>query len=185
MVRRHSRPGLRPQPRPRRAYLPVITPPARVLSSGPGRAPPPSEEFNFSETSQLLRITTTFPEEITPMPPTNSRDAAPLDPVPMTQLDAPTPDANDDWLWHGLIGRGNVTLFTSQWKAGKTTLLTGLMQRMAEAGTFLDRPVAAARVLFVSEESKATWADRVRRMPVGEHCRLLARPFPRRPTLEQ
>jgi len=45
--------------------------------------------------------------------------------------------------------------------------------------------VKPARVLFVSEESKATWADRVRRMPLGEHCRLLARPFPRRPTPRQ
>src|SRR4029077_18635397 len=100
----------------------------------------------------------------------------------MTQLDMPDAASNTDWLWHGLIARGNVTLFTSQWKAGKTTLLTGLMQQLARGGKFLERSGAAAQVLFVSEEPKATWADRMRRMPVGEHCRLLARPFPRRPT---
>jgi RecA-family ATPase len=69
----------------------------------------------------------------------------------MTQVDDPeaTPDA--DWLWHGYIARGNVTLFTSQWKTGKTTLLTGLLQRMAGGGKFLERSVAAAKVLYVSE----------------------------------
>jgi hypothetical protein len=89
-----------------------------------------------------------------------------------------------DWLWHGLIARGNLTLFTSQWKAGKTTLLTGLMQQFAKAGTFLDLAVSPAKVLIVSEESNQTWMDRLQRMPVSGHCQLLSRPFRRRPTPE-
>ena len=28
-----------------------------------------------------------------------------------------------DWLWHGFVAPGNLTLPSSQWKAGKTTLL--------------------------------------------------------------
>jgi hypothetical protein len=27
-----------------------------------------------------------------------------------------------DWLWDGYLARGSVTLLTSQWKTGKTTL---------------------------------------------------------------
>jgi len=102
-----------------------------------------------------------------PTPQTNSRHSTPLVPVLMTQLDAPTTPSNADWLWHGLIARGSVTLFTSQWKAGKTTLLAGLMQQFAAGGKFLDRPVKPARVLFVSEESERTDThpgDRTRRI---------------------
>jgi hypothetical protein len=112
---------------------------------------------------------------------------SPAVPVPelMSQLDTPAAPATTDWLWHGLIARRNVTLFTSQWKAGKTTLLTGLLQQLAAGGTFLDRPVVPAKVLVVSEESRTTWAERVKRMPLGPHCRLLARPFPRRPSPAQ
>lgn len=106
----------------------------------------------------------------------------PLCPILMNQINAPTVPSTTEWLWHGLVARRKVTLFTSQWKAGKTTLVTGLLQQFATGGKFLDRTVAPAKVLVVSEESLDTWADRVRRMPLGEHCRLLARPFPHRPT---
>jgi AAA domain len=100
----------------------------------------------------------------------------------MNRLDTLAAPSTTAWLWHGLIARRNITLFTSQWKAGKTTLIAGLLQQFATGGTFLDRPVLPAKILVVSEESRTTWADRVRRMPIGEHCRLLARPFSRRPT---
>src|SRR5262249_5058319 len=76
------------------------------------------------------------------------------------------------------------TLLTSQWKAGKTTLITGLLRQFGAGGTFLERSVVPAKVLVVSEESVATWAERLRRMPVGGHCRLLSRPFLRRPNPE-
>lgn len=120
-----------------------------------------------------------------PTPHTQLRWTAPLVPEPMDRLDTPADPVTTDWLWHGLIARRNVTLFTSQWKAGKTTLVTGLLQQFASGGTFLDRPVVPAKMLVVSEESRATWADRVKRMPLGGHCRLLSRPFPRRPTPDQ
>jgi hypothetical protein len=118
-------------------------------------------------------------------PQSAPRWIAPLVPELMDRLDTPATHQPLDWLWHGLIARQNVTLFTSQWKAGKTTLVAGLLQQFAAGGTFLDRPVVPAKVLVVSEESRNTWADRVKRMPLGGHCRLLARPFPRRPTPAQ
>ena len=39
-----------------------------------------------------------------------------------------------DWLWQGYLARGSLTLLTSLWKAGKTTLLTGLLQRLGSGG---------------------------------------------------
>src|SRR5215475_7816231 len=38
------------------------------------------------------------------------------------------------WLWQGYIARGGVTLLTSQWKAGKTTLLSVLLARLKIGG---------------------------------------------------
>jgi AAA domain len=87
-----------------------------------------------------------------------------------------------DWLWNGYLARGNITLLTSRWKAGKTTLLTGLLGRFAADSTFLDRPLRAAKAVVVSEESRRMWASRIATLPIGPHVRLLSRPFPGRPT---
>src|SRR5262249_6744212 len=101
------------------------------------------------------------------------------------ELGSPNIHPDAKWLWYGYIARGNVTLFTSPEKWGKTTLINGLLQVMAEGGKFLDRPAAAAKVLIVTEEPGDTWHDRLQRMPLGRHCRFQARPWPRRPTPQQ
>jgi hypothetical protein len=93
----------------------------------------------------------------------------------------PTAPATE-WLWTGYLGRGCLTLLTSLWKAGKTTLLTGLLQRLGTGGQFLSRECEPGRALVVSEESIGIWNSRLRTMPVGAHSRLLARPFRGRPT---
>ncbi len=106
-----------------------------------------------------------------------------FNPVPMNQLqtDAPVSVA---WLWRGFLARGNLTLLTSQWKAGKTTLLAGLLRRFAEGGEFLGERCEPARVVVLSEESNEIWCDRQLAAPIGPHTRLLARPFLTRPTPE-
>src|SRR5207249_5540967 len=38
-------------------------------------------------------------------------------------------DRQPRWLWHGLLGPGKLTLLTSLWKSGKTTLLAHLLAR--------------------------------------------------------
>src|SRR5688572_20679154 len=98
-------------------------------------------------------------------------------PIPMTEVSKYCPDAGGDWLWDGYLAPGNVTLLTSQWKAGKTTLLTGLLRALEGGGSFLDRPLAAGRALVVSEESVKHWNDRLKRIPLGRHVELLSRPF--------
>ena len=102
--------------------------------------------------------------------------------LPMDQLDRAGTNLPTDWLWHGYLARGSLTLLTSLWKAGKTTLLTGLLQRLADGQPFLDQQCSPGRALVVSEESPELWAARLRTVPVGPHARLLARPFLTRPT---
>jgi hypothetical protein len=89
------------------------------------------------------------------------------------------------WLWDGYLAPGNITLLTSRWKAGKTTLLTGLLQRLERGEPFLGRAVTAGKALVVSEESTDHWAERLRQMPVGPHVQLLSRPFAGRPTWDE
>src|SRR5262245_8332937 len=109
-------------------------------------------------------------------------NALDFDPRPMDQLETPAPFTADEWLWHGFLARGNITLLTSTWKSGKTTLLAGLFRAFGAGGSFLGRPCAAASAVVVSEESAAHWAERTRAIPIGPHARLVSRPFVGRPT---
>ena len=101
---------------------------------------------------------------------------------PMDQVDDTGPASSTEWIWNGYLARGNVTLLTSQWKAGKTTLLTGLLRQLGAGGRFLGRECSPARALVVSEESRGHWAHRLRTTPVGAHAHLMTRPFRGRPT---
>src|SRR3954469_1062217 len=85
--------------------------------------------------------------------------------------------AEIDWLWEGYLAPGNVTLLTSQWKCGKTTLLSVLLARMGAGGTLAGRAVRAGRAVVVSEEPKALWAARARALGIGPYARFLCRPF--------
>ena len=90
-----------------------------------------------------------------------------------------------DWLWDGFLMPGDITLLTSQWKTGKTTLLAGMLRCLGGGAPFLDRAVRPGRAWIVSEESRAQWRERHRLIPIGPHVQLLARPFLGRPTPEE
>jgi hypothetical protein len=85
------------------------------------------------------------------------------------------------WLWHGYLAAGAVTLLTSRWKAGKTTLLSVLLARLRAGGELAGLPVAAGRAVVVSEEPPALWAERGRRLGFGPHLGFLCRPFRGKP----
>ena len=102
----------------------------------------------------------------------------------MAAMPAETNSDAGRWLWDGFLMPGDLTLLTSQWKTGKTTLLAGLLQRLGTGEPFLNRATRQARAWVLSEESESHWADRLRRMPVGPHAQLLSRPFHGRPTPE-
>src|ERR1700719_1097923 len=68
---------------------------------------------------------------------------------------ATSTDAPPAWLWHGYLGPGRVTLLTSQWKSGKTTLVSLLLARMQQGGQLAGLPVSAGKAFVISEESHA------------------------------
>jgi hypothetical protein len=90
-----------------------------------------------------------------------------------------------NWLWHGYLAAGQLTLLTSLWKSGKTTLLAVLLSRMkegseAEPGTpqqLLGLPVQPAKVLVLSEEDTDLWRMRQHRFAFGKGIALISRPF--------
>jgi AAA domain len=89
------------------------------------------------------------------------------------------------WLWHGYLAAGSVTLLTSRWKAGKTTLISLLLANMRSGGVLAGFPVAASRAVVLSEETPALWAERGRRLGFGPHLDFLCRPFRGKPSASQ
>src|SRR5262249_35157753 len=91
----------------------------------------------------------------------------------------------DSWLWHGYLGAGKMTLLTSQWKCGKTTLISVLLTRMAQGGKLAGLPVAAGHAAVVSEEDAESWDLRCRKLKMGNHLSLFCRPFTGRPSMAE
>src|SRR4051812_7783175 len=95
------------------------------------------------------------------------------------------PEEPLDWIWHGFIAPGNLTLLTSQWKAGKTTLLSVLLGLRVAGGALGDRAVRAGKSLVVTEEPLALWAQRARKHHFGDSVCFIPQPFVTVPTQEQ
>src|SRR2546423_7643687 len=95
------------------------------------------------------------------------------------------PDSAADWILDGFLARGNMTLLTSMWKAGKTTLLTHLLARRVTGQPLLGRPVAPGKTVVISEEPRSLSADRCRRCDFGGKLCLFPQPFPYLPSAEQ
>jgi len=86
------------------------------------------------------------------------------------------------WLWHGYLAAGSITLWTSRWKAGKTTLLSVLLARRVAGGQLAGRTLTQGRTALVSEESREQWALRRQRLDFGNHTWFLCRPFCGKPS---
>src|SRR5947209_2064835 len=84
-----------------------------------------------------------------------------------SELEAAVPGTMN-WLWHGYLGPGNVTLLTSQWKSGKTTLVSVLLARRAQGGQVAGRAVAAGKTAVVPEEALSQWKLRRRKLDWGD-----------------
>src|SRR5437016_5873026 len=89
-----------------------------------------------------------------------------------------------DWLWQGYLAAGNLTLLTSQWKTGKTTLLSLLLDRMKSGGALVGLPVKVGKAVILSEEAPALWLERSHRFDFTEHVTWLCRPFAQQPRKE-
>jgi hypothetical protein len=90
-----------------------------------------------------------------------------------------------DWLWHGYLAGGNITLLTSQWKTGKTTLLAVLLERLHSGRELAGHAVRAGRAAVITEESPVHWRMRGRRLDFGPQACFFCRPFKGKPTRDQ
>ena len=116
------------------------------------------------------------------------QSADPLSPSPAPGVNALWLDglreaaaARLPWLWQGYLAPGNVTLLTSQWKAGKTTLLAILLDRMKRGGELAGLPVRAGKAVVLSEESPAHWCKRSEKFDFAGHVCWVCRPFADKP----
>jgi hypothetical protein len=103
-------------------------------------------------------------------------------PPPIAWPDLKAIDREHRWLWERCIERGSITLLSAYWKAGKTTLLKYLLAAMASGGDLCGLTATQGKVLYVTEEPEARWAERRREMGLaGEHVRFLINPFIQKP----
>jgi hypothetical protein len=111
----------------------------------------------------------------------------PADPyLPLSYADLKPPaEARRDWLWQGYLLPGAVTLLTSLWKSGKSTLLAVLLSRLKAGGVLAGLPVRAGRAVVVSEEPPELWWERGLNLALDGHVQWFCKPFQGKPTTEQ
>jgi hypothetical protein len=73
-----------------------------------------------------------------------------------------------NWIWDGVLATGMVTMVSSRWKLGKTTLMSTLLARLTGGGTFAGSTFKPMRVGVLSEESPALWEKRNQRLHFNE-----------------
>src|SRR5262249_14111941 len=106
--------------------------------------------------------------------PPSSSSAPPLfQALTFQDLLTAAPAVAVNWLWHGFLAPGNVTLLTSRWKAGKTTLVAALLARLSQGGTLAGLAVRPGRAVIVSEEGPQQWSIRGHRFAFGPNLALI------------
>jgi hypothetical protein len=92
--------------------------------------------------------------------------------------------AHVTWLWDGYLAVNNVTLLTSQWKSGKTTLLSVLLARLKDGGQLAGLTVRAGKAIVISEETRSHWRRRHDKLDLG-HVYFISLPFRGKPSLDE
>jgi predicted ATP-dependent serine protease len=64
------------------------------------------------------------------------------------------------WVWDGYVARGCTTLLSALPKAGKTTLISQMLQKVETGGELAGMKIHPSKVLILTEESKAKWGAR-------------------------
>lgn len=86
------------------------------------------------------------------------------------------------WLWPGYLARGETTLLTSQWKTGKTTLVSVLLAKLARGEEFMGQQLPRCKGAVVSEERLENWLRRDRALRFDDSVCLFSRPFRSKPS---
>jgi hypothetical protein len=96
--------------------------------------------------------------------------------VPVWSRDFQPASRDMAWLWDGYLAAKEITLLTSQWKSGKTTLLSVLLARRAAGGSLAGRALRPGRTAVVSEEHEGFWEQRRRGLDFGNDVAFFCRP---------
>jgi len=134
-------------------------------------------EMPMSQTSQ--------PNSPSPAPATPTLPAISLPPEVWGTDLAAAAAGKTSWLWDGYLAHGNVTLLTSQWKSGKTTLLSILLARREIGGEVAGLALAPGRTAVVSEEAALLWNERRQKLGFGPSVAFQCRPFRGKSALDQ
>lgn len=132
----------------------------------------PEDPFTPAETA-LIAARSSHP----PTKESHARDVRLADAV-VTAADLVSGDPNADavdWLWHGYVARGEITLLGAKPKVGKTTLLWSLCMALQDGSPVAGHDTIRARVLLVTEESRGTLRERIARHGAPENLRYVLR----------
>jgi hypothetical protein len=89
------------------------------------------------------------------------------------------------WIWDGYLAAEEITLLTSLWKSGKTTLISILLARLKDGGMLGGHRVTPGRVVMVTEEGPSMWFERSQLLPFDNHVCWFCRPFTGKPRPEE
>ncbi len=94
--------------------------------------------------------------------------------APMVQALSEVP-AEPEWLWHGYVAPGCITLIAGRPKVGKSTLAFGVLEALGKGEAFVSLQASQAGVLLLSEERPDTLAEKQRRFNLNGSVDLLMR----------
>src|SRR3990167_871874 len=92
-----------------------------------------------------------------------------------------------EWIWENYIAKGNITLLSALWKAGKSTFLRNLFVAISEQREFAGHPTTRSKILVVSEEDSGEWYSQKADLEDEqiEHILVWSRPIRMKPNLKQ
>lgn len=99
--------------------------------------------------------------------------------APLAQALSATPEVVE-WIWQGYVARATKVLFAARPKAGKSTLLFGLLAAIEHQTPFLGLETDSAGVLLLSEEPAATIRQKAARFGLDLSFRDSHIPRPRK-----
>jgi hypothetical protein len=73
------------------------------------------------------------------------------------------------WTWDGYLTPGHITLLAGDAKAGKSTLVYGLLGALENGSTFAGRPTRKTKAAVISEEGRDTIREKLQRFGGGTH----------------
>lgn len=73
-----------------------------------------------------------------------------------------------EWLWHPYLAAGHRSLLVGKAKAGKSTMLFGLLGAMERGQPFLDRPTTRTRAVVLTEEGESSVREKAGRFDLRD-----------------